>query len=318
LHIATLRLLLDPSIFALTPDNLFWPYFSGLVVLAAGLFTTRKEIAGARGVTEKLFVLAPIFFATTMAVFGSQHFTAAKGVATIVPAFYPFPLFWTLLVGVALEATALSLATKKYAQLAATLFAAMMIVFILTMHIPNIIADPKNILRWATPFRDLTFCGGALAFAAMQTKSWRAGIRPTLVTVARIFIGAAAIFFGVSHFARPEFLPAVDFDQLTPLWLPAHTLWSYFAAAVFLAAGLALIANQKSRQAAQALSYMGLTILVFVFLPLMIWKISDIALGLNYFVSTLAFSASALMLTQSLTQDQWTSEIMAANSKSGK
>ncbi len=289
-----------PSIFALTPENFLYPYAAGILILLLGLFTHRKDLAGARGATEKLFVFAPIFFAITMAVFGSQHFTAARGVSTIVPSFYPFPLFWTLLVGVALEATALSLATKKFSQLAATLFAAMMIIFILTMHIPNIIADPKNILRWSTPFRDLTFAGGALAYAAMQTKLWRAGTRPTLVTVARIFIGAAAIFFGVSHFARPEFLPAVDFDQLTPLWLPAHTLWSYFAAAVFLAAGLALVANQKSRQAAQALSYMGLTILVFVFLPLLIWKISDIFLGLNYFVSTAAFTASALMLAQSL------------------
>jgi uncharacterized membrane protein len=291
----------SPSIFALTPENFLYPYTAGTIILLLGLFTYRKDLAGARGVTEKLFVLAPIFFAVTMAVFGSQHFTAARGVSTIVPSFYPFPLFWTLLVGVALEATALSLATKRYARLAATLFAAMMIIFILTMHIPNIIADPKNILRWSTPFRDLTFAGGALAYAAMQTKIWRAGTRSAMATAARIFIGAAAIFFGVSHFARPEFLPAVDFDQLAPLWLPAHTLWSYFAGAVFLASGLALIANQKSRHAAQALAYMGLIILLFVFLPLLIWKISDIFLGLNYFVSTMAFTASALLLAESLT-----------------
>jgi uncharacterized membrane protein len=290
-----------PSIFALTPANFFYPYAAGVIILILGLLTIRKELPAAIPL-EKLFAVAPVFFATTMAVFGSQHFTAAKEVATIVPAFYPFPLFLTLVVGVALELTALSLATKKLSRLAALLFAAMMLIFILTMHIPNILADPKNILRWSTPFRDLTFAGGALAYAAMQTKSWRAGTSPALATVARLFIGAAAIFFGAAHFRHPEFLPAVDFDQLTPLWLPAHTLWSYFAAAVFLIAGIALVTNQKSRQAAQALSYMGLTILVFVFLPLMIWKISDIFLGLNYFVSTAAFTASALMLTQSLTQ----------------
>ena len=297
--IATLRLALDPSIFALVPENWFWPYFAGFVVLAAGLFARGKDIAESRGLNI-LFTLAPIFIAIPMAVFGSQHFTAAQGVSTIVPAWIPFKLFWTLLVGVALEAAALSIATKKYAQLAATLFAAMMIIFILTMHIPNIISQ-KNVLFGAIGFRDLTFCGGALAFAAIQTRSWRAGGAPAFVTIARIFIAAAAIFFGLAHFRHPEYLPAVDFDQLTPAWMPGHSLWSYVTGVVFVLAGIPLLLNQKPRLAALCLAFMGLTILLFIFLPLMISMLTNIALGLNYFVSVLLFSGSTLLLAESLT-----------------
>jgi uncharacterized membrane protein len=299
LHIATLRILLDPSIFGLTPGNWFWPYFAGFVVLAAGLFARGKDIAQARGL-EKLFALAPIFIAIPMAVFGSQHFTAAANVSTIVPAWIPFKLFWTILVGVALEAAALSIAAKKCAQMAATLFAAMMIIFILTMHIPNIMSQ-KNVLFGGIGFRDLTFCAGALAFAAIQMRSWRAGGTPAFVTVARIFIGAAAIFFGLAHFRHPEFLPAIDFDQLTPAWMPGHTLWAYAAGLIFVLAGIPLLLNQKPRLAALCLAFMGLTILLFVFLPLMISMLANIELGLNYFVSVLLFTGSTLLLAESLT-----------------
>lgn len=299
MHIATLRLALDPSIFALFPENWFWPYFSGFVVLAAGLFARGKEIAQARGL-DKLFAAAPIFIAIPMAVFGSQHFTAAQGVSSIVPAWIPFKLFWAILVGVALEAAALSIATKIYAQLAATLFAAMMIIFILTMHIPNIMAQ-KNVLFAGIGFRDLTFCGGALAFAAIQMRSWRAGGTPAFATAARIFIAAAAIFFGWAHIRHPEYLPAIDFDQLTPAWMPGGTVWSVIAGASFIACGANLLLDSRPRRAAMSLGFMGLILLVLVFLPLTLSMLTDIEHGLNYFVSVLLFSGSTLLLAESLT-----------------
>jgi hypothetical protein len=63
--------------FALTPGNVFWPYFAGAVILLIGLFATRKEVSLARG-KEKLLIVGRVFFAVPMAVFAAQHFTTTK------------------------------------------------------------------------------------------------------------------------------------------------------------------------------------------------------------------------------------------------
>jgi uncharacterized membrane protein len=124
--------------------------------------------------------------------------------------------------------------------------------------------------------------------------------------VARIFISVPTIFFGVTHFLHPEFLPAVDIDQRTPTWIPAHTLWAYLAGAIFIVLGTSILLNRKTRAAA---TYLGLAILVllaFVYLPMVIAKPSDIDNGLNYFVSTLAFSGVAFLLAAAIPREDQT------------
>ena len=60
-------------------------------------------------------------FAIAMAVFGANHFVAASFVAKIVPSWIPGRLFWAYFVGLALLATAPSLATTIKWRLAAAL-----------------------------------------------------------------------------------------------------------------------------------------------------------------------------------------------------
>lgn len=256
-------------------------------------------MALARG-HEKIKTLGRLFFAAPLAVFAAQHFTNTKSVSLLVPSWIPGPIFITYLVGTSLVAAALSIVVKIQARLAATLLGTMLILFVLLLHIPNIIADPKNVVMWAFAFRDLAFSGGALAFAGTQTEKWRAEGRSTLITYARIFVSVPAIFFGVEHFLHPEFLPAVDLDQLTPTWIPGHALWAYLASAIFIVAGTSMVLNRKTRLAATCLGFMVLLLLLFVFLPLMISNPSDIENGLNFFASTLAFSGVALLLAAAI------------------
>jgi uncharacterized membrane protein len=298
LNISTIRAL-GASMFAFTPGNAFWPYFAGLAILAIGLFATWKEVSLARW-EEKLFTLGRVFFAAPMAVFAAQHFTDTKFVAKIVPSWMPEHVFWTYLVGTALIAAALSIVVKKQARLAAILLGVLLILFVLLIHIPNIIAHPKNVLTWALGFRDLAFSGGALAFAGTQTEKRSAKGASTLVGIARIFILAPAIFFGIAHFVHPEFLPCDDLDQLTPTWIPGHVLWAYVAGVVFVVVGLSMLLNWRTRLAATCLGIMALVLLVFVFLPMVAHNPSNVESGLNYFVSTLAFSGTALLLAAAM------------------
>jgi uncharacterized membrane protein len=281
--------------FALTPGNVFWPYFAGVAILVIGLAASRKELGPARG-QERMVALGRLFFAAPMALFASQHFTNTKAVSSLVPAWLPGHIFWTYFVGTSIVAAAVGIAAKKQARLAATLLGTMLMVFVLTLWIPQIIAHPKSVVAWAFGFRDLAFCGGALAFAGTQTENWRAEGKSGLITVARIFVSAAAIFFGAAHFVHPEFLPALDLDQLTPTWIPGRALWPYLAGAVYIVAGTSMVLGQKTRWAATCLSTMVFLLLLFVFLPMVVSKPTDIDNAVNYFASTLAFSGIALLL----------------------
>jgi uncharacterized membrane protein len=281
------------------PESVFWPYFAGLAILAIGIFMGGKKVLRAHGI-DKIVALGPVFFAVPMAVFASQHFTEPKFVATVVPSWMPGHLFWTYFVGTAVIAASLSIVVGKQARLAAILLGVMLILFVLLLHIPRIAASPKDTIAWAIAFRDLAFSGGALAFARTQTEERKAAGANYLATLARVFLSVPAIFFGVEHFLHPDFMPGVDFDRSVPIAIPGHVFWSYLAGTVFLIAGACLLGNRKTRLAATCLGIMALLLVLGVYLPILAANPLDINDGLNFLVSTLAFSGAALLLAKAM------------------
>jgi uncharacterized membrane protein len=283
--------------------NVFWPYFAGVMVLAFGVPKTGKELAATRGL-DKMVTFGPLFFAIPMAVFGAQHFTAAHFVARMVPSWIPWHLFWIYFVGTALIAAALSIVTGKQAWLSAGLLGLMLFLFVVLMHIPTLLRKPFDRIQLAVVFRDLSFSGGALAYAGAQTSVWRARGKHALLTTARFFIAVPVLVFAVEQFRHPNFVPAVPLAKVTPAWIPGHLFWSYFAAVAFVPAGLALILNIRAHKAATWLGMVVLLTVLFVYLPIEIANPGDVANALNYFVDTLAFGAAALLLAAALPAKQ--------------
>ncbi|HTQ61932.1 MAG TPA: hypothetical protein VMI32_17040 [Candidatus Solibacter sp.] len=285
--------------FASIPGTVFWPYFAGIAILAIGAFTGAREASRAHGI-DKLLAFGPLFFALPMAVFASQHFTETKLVATIVPRWLPGHLFWTYFIGAAVIAASLSIVLNKQARLAAILLAVLLILFVVLLHIPRILAHPKSVIAWAIALRDLSFSGGALAIAAAQSGQSKPATTNIPATLARVFLSVSAIFYGVQHFLHPEFMPGVDFDRSVPIRIPGHFFWSYLAGTVFLLAGASLFLNRKPRFAATCLGTVALLLVLFVYLPILAAHPSDINDGLNFLVSTLAYSGAALLLAKAM------------------
>ncbi len=286
------------------PSPVFWPYFLGLVLLAIGLpFVLKYDVPQARGL-DKLMPFGRLFYAIPIAAFAGEHFTIAKFMAPMVPSWIPAHLFWIYFVGVALVAAALSIVVKKYAQLSATLFGIMMCLFVVLIHIPRVAANPRDRFSWTVALRELSFSGGAFAFATTQSKTPRpANATPPLLTLARYLVAVTALFFGVEHFLHPDFAPAVPLEKITPTWIPLRLFWSYLAGAVLLAAGACLLANKKARAAA---TYLGITILLIilvVYLPIEISIPSDIGKGLNYIADTMMFCGAVLLLADALPKE---------------
>ena len=297
------RLALTLAAFSI-PGPVFWPYFAGVALLAIGVpIILKNEVPQADGL-DKFMPFGRLFYAVPMAVFAGEHFTVGQFMAPMIPSWIPAHLFWTYFVGVALVAAALSMVVKKYSQLAATLLGIMIFLFVVLLHIPRVVGNPRDRIAWAVAVRDLSFSGGAFAFAGAQSKPASPGkTKPPLITLARYFIAVAALFFGIEHFLHPDFAPGVPLEKTTPTWIPLHLFWAYLAGAVLLATGASLLINKQSRLAA---TYLGLTILLIVlviYLPILISMPSDIGQGLNYFVDTLLFSGTALLLADALPKE---------------
>jgi uncharacterized membrane protein len=291
----TLSLLVFPI-----PPAAFWPYFAGLAVLGLGLATVfRTELSASRGI-DKALPFGRLFFAAPMAVFGAEHFTAAKDIGSAIPRWIPDHLFWAYFVGVALLAAAFSIAAKRFAGLAATLLGIMIFCFVLLIHIPRLMANPTDRISIAVVLRDLAFSASALALATTQAKE---GWQPALQKVssaARYVVGAALLFFAVQHFLHPGFVPVVPLGLAMPAWIPFHWVLSYVVGAALLVAGLAFVANLRARSAAIWLGMLVLAVVLLVYLPILVANPTDIGVAMNYFADTLLVSGALLVLGSSL------------------
>src|SRR5262244_4091602 len=119
------------------PSTVIWSYSVGGVVLAIGLITMflRGDWQKARGF-DKLILFGPLFYAAPLAAFGTEHFTLTAVIASLVPKWIPWHLFWAYFVGACFIAAALSLVTRIQARLAASLAALTFFLFVVLMDVP--------------------------------------------------------------------------------------------------------------------------------------------------------------------------------------
>lgn len=271
------------------------------MILTIGFITTRRELSTAPGL-DKLIVLARVFFAAPLAVFGAEHFAASKSIMQVVPPWMPGRLFWTYFVGLCLIAAALSLVLTKYLRLSAPLLAILFFLFVAMIHLPNVAANPKDRFVWAVAVRDLSFASGACALAVTV----RAPGSNALLMLARWYIALAVLFFAVEHFLHPEFAPGVPLPKVTPDWVPLHLLLGYPAGAILLIGG-ALMLVLKHARAAAAWAGLLFTLLTFVlYLPIMstATKTAGLLEGQNYIFDTLLYAGAVLLLAAAMPKNQ--------------
>ena len=281
---------------------------AGVVFLAAGTVTARMELAAARGL-ERLVVLGPTLFAASLAAFGAENLASADAIAQIVPKWMPWHLFWVYFVGLAELAAALSLVAKRRVGLTAGLLAAMFLIFVLTIHLPNVLAQPRNRILWAVMLRDTSFGAAAMALTGSMTGDGKPGTRKWLVLAGRVLFALSLLMFGFEHMLHPEFAPGVPLAKLTPTWVP----WRFFCAdvvgAVLLVAGGALLFNKWARFAASSVGLTMVVLTVGLYLPIFAMTHGPAAgiEGANYVFDTLLFGGAALLVAGAMpSEDQHT------------
>jgi uncharacterized membrane protein len=277
------------------PSTVIWSYSVGGVIFAIGLIRIflHGDWQRARGF-DRLILFGPIFYAVPIAAFGTEHFTLTKEIASIVPAWIPWHIFWAYFVGACFIAAGLSLASGIQTRLAASLLALTFFLFVVLMDIPVWLHKPHDRFGITFVLRELSFSGGPLALAASLTANQRHA--RILATIARYFIAIAVLFYAFEQFAHGDHVPAVPLEPLTPAYIFGHAIWTYFAAVVYTIAGVLLLIGKQTRAAATWLGAAILFVVLVVYVPIGIVELANLDNGLNYLFDTLMFNGAILML----------------------
>ncbi len=122
---------------------------------------------------NSLTTIGRILFALPFALFGINHFLMMDFYTGMLTSFIPFGGYMIILTGVLLIGTSLSIILKKFIRISTFTLAALLLLFIATIHIPHLIqgeVDAKMTL--VTLLKDISLLGGALMIGgACQEKS---------------------------------------------------------------------------------------------------------------------------------------------------
>jgi uncharacterized membrane protein len=270
---------------------------AGILLFLIALWAAKSDIARAGGL-DKILALTNLCFAVPLAVFGAEHLSAARFIMLVVPSYMPWRLFWAYFVGFALLSASLSIAARIQVRWSGLLFGIMMFLFVAMVHIPRVLASPRDRLAWVIVFREMSFAGGGWILAG---NAMRGQGRSKLITVGRVLIAVAAIFFGAEHFVHPAECPGVPLEKITPEWIPGRLLIGYLTGAILMVAGASILLAKKTRLAATYLGTWIVLLVVFIYGPILIVQLSDPSTavkveGINYFADTLLFAGAILAL----------------------
>ena len=149
-------------------------FSGGSFVLAGSYIQEMPESAkktGLYGLLEKCIPLGSIFFSVMMIAFGIDHFLYTDFVATLVPNWIPWHVFWTYFAGIALIGSGVGILLKIKLFWVAWLTGWMLFIWLIILHIPRAITDPHMAKgnEVTSVFEALAFSGIAYVIAGMQT-----------------------------------------------------------------------------------------------------------------------------------------------------
>ena len=106
-------------------------------------------------------------YAIPMVIFGLFHFLNASAMAGMVP--IPGGIFWIYLTGLSLILAGISIIIQKLDEWSSFLLAVMLLVFVLTIHLPGILAGGEMAQMYMTNLlKDLALAGGALIYLSSK------------------------------------------------------------------------------------------------------------------------------------------------------
>jgi uncharacterized membrane protein len=274
---------------------LFWEQLTGIIFLIVGFISVRKQLSFK---PDSWPVLGRVFVPASLALFGMGHLVGAQFLVPLVPAWLPARLFLVYFVGAALIAASASMEAMKHVRESATLLGIMFFIFVLTIHLHDVLGTPSDRFRWAVMLRDLVFGIGAWSLAGAEMEEHHVPGARAWVASCRAVFGVVLVFYAVEHFLHPKFALGVPLELPTPAWVPLPSLWGYAVGAMLLVSGIFILINRHARAAATWLGFAITVVVLFYYLP-MIMPVklpSQMNTAVDYIADTLLFAGNIFLL----------------------
>jgi len=120
---------------------------------------------------NKIAIIGRILFALPFAAFGINHFLMMDYYLGTLTSFIPKTAFVMILTGVLLIAASISIITKRLVKLSTILLAVLLFIFIITIHIPNLIHKVDTTVTLIALLKDISLMGGSLMIAGTYSEN---------------------------------------------------------------------------------------------------------------------------------------------------
>jgi putative oxidoreductase len=119
---------------------------------------------------KKITTLGRILFAVPFAIFGINHFLMTDYYLGMLTSFIPLGAYTIILTGIMLIAASISIITKKFIKQATLLLAFLLLIFILTIHIPHLFNGSDKTATLIALFKDISLMGGSMMIAGIYSE----------------------------------------------------------------------------------------------------------------------------------------------------
>jgi uncharacterized membrane protein YphA (DoxX/SURF4 family) len=119
---------------------------------------------------KNLTTIGRILYAIPFAVFGINHFLMLNYYLGMLTSFVPLGAYTIVLTGLMLIAASISIITKILVKFSTLLLAALLFIFIITIHIPHLISDADKTITIIALLKDISLMGGSLMIAGIYSE----------------------------------------------------------------------------------------------------------------------------------------------------
>jgi putative oxidoreductase len=120
---------------------------------------------------KKLTTIGRILFALPFLIFGINHFLMMDYYVGMLTSFIPLGAYTIIITGLLMIATSISIITKKYIIQSTIILASLLLLFIVTIHIPHLFDGTDRTITLIALLKDISLMGGSLMIAGLSIEN---------------------------------------------------------------------------------------------------------------------------------------------------
>jgi putative oxidoreductase len=120
---------------------------------------------------KRITTIGRILFAFPFAIFGINHFIMMDYYIGMLTSFIPLGAYTIILTGIMLIVASISIILKKFVRFSTIMLAILLLMFILTIHIPHLFIEADRTVTLIALLKDISLMGGSLMIAGIYSEA---------------------------------------------------------------------------------------------------------------------------------------------------